>query len=72
MSKKQTRSVSRSNGGAPTTASNPAVSAPSARSSAYTTEFNPDYTPIVKGLKRIGTLAVTFLAILVVLSFFIH
>lgn len=32
-------------------------------------EFNPDYTEIKNDLKRIGTLASIFLAILIVLSF---
>jgi hypothetical protein len=33
-------------------------------------EFNPDYTDIKRELKRIGILAGSFLALLVVLSFF--
>lgn len=37
-----------------------------------TTEFNPDYSYVVKDLKRIGLLAGTFFVILIVLSFFIH
>jgi hypothetical protein len=32
--------------------------------------FNPDYTPIIQDLKRIGTLAGIFFVILIVLSFF--
>jgi hypothetical protein len=32
-------------------------------------EFNPDYTDVIKDLKRIGTLAITFFVILVALSF---
>jgi hypothetical protein len=36
-----------------------------------TMEFNPDYSYVVKDLKRIGTLAGTFFVILIVLSFFI-
>jgi len=35
------------------------------------TEFNPDYTQIKTGLKRIGVLAASFITILVVLSFFL-
>jgi len=35
-------------------------------------EFNPDYTNVKHDLKRIGTLAGTFFAILIVLSFFIR
>jgi hypothetical protein len=33
-------------------------------------EFNPDYSQIKRDLKRIGTLAGTFIIILVVLAFF--
>ncbi len=36
------------------------------------TEFNPDYTYIKRDLTRIGTIAVGFFVILVVLSFFLH
>jgi hypothetical protein len=34
-------------------------------------EFNPDYTSIIKDLKKIGIMAVSFISILVVLSFII-
>jgi hypothetical protein len=34
-------------------------------------EFNPDYTNVKKDLMRIGILAGTFFALLIVLSFFI-
>ncbi len=37
---------------------------------AKTTEFNPDYTIIKRDLKRIGLLAGTFFAILVILAIF--
>jgi len=40
-----------------------------ARPSRTEEEFNPDYTEIKNDLKRIGTLAGMFLAILIVLSF---
>ncbi len=33
--------------------------------------FNPDYSSVIKDLKRIGTLAGTFFIILIVLSFII-
>lgn len=36
------------------------------------TEFAPDYTNVKRDLKRIGTLAGAFFAILIVLSFFIR
>ena len=32
-------------------------------------EFNPDYTNVKRDLKRIGILAVSFFALLIVLSF---
>lgn len=35
-------------------------------------EFNPDYSYIIKDLKRIGSLAVFFLGVLVVLSFILR
>ena len=35
------------------------------------TEFNPDYTHVKRDLTRIGILAGTFFAVLVILSFFI-
>ena len=34
-------------------------------------EFNPDYSDIKKDLKNIGILAGSFLAILIILSFFL-
>ena len=34
-------------------------------------EFNPDYTMVKKDLARIGILAGTFFALLIVLSFFV-
>jgi hypothetical protein len=39
---------------------------------AYDREFNPDYTPVIKDLKRIGVLAGSFFVILVALSFFLR
>ena len=33
--------------------------------------FNPDYSPVIRDLKRIGILAGSFIAILIVLSFFL-
>ena len=40
-------------------------------SSATRTEFNPDYTYVKRDLGRIGVLAGSFFALLIVLSFFI-
>jgi hypothetical protein len=45
----------------------PAVAAPTSSQRG----FNPDYSYIVKDLKRIGILAAGFITILVVLSFFL-
>ncbi len=39
------------------------------RRTASAVEFNPDYSYVVKDLKRIGTLAGTFFVILIALSF---
>ena len=36
-----------------------------------TTEFNPDYTYVVKDLKRIGITFGSFIVVLVILSFFL-
>ena len=36
------------------------------------TEFNPDYTQVKRDLARIGLLAASFFAILIVLSFFLR
>lgn len=33
--------------------------------------FNPDYSNVIKDLKRIGTLAGTFFVIMIILSFFL-
>jgi hypothetical protein len=35
-------------------------------------EFNPDYSYVIKDLKRIGSLAVFFLTVLVALSFILR
>lgn len=35
-------------------------------------EFNPDYSYVIKDLRRIGVLAGTFILILVTLSFFLR
>ena len=44
---------------------------PSASNVNRATEFNPDYTYIKRDLGRIGMLAGSFFALLIVLSFFI-
>jgi len=43
----------------------------SVTNSAARTEFNPDYTHVKRDLSRIGVLAGSFFALLIVLSFFI-
>ena len=35
-------------------------------------EFNPDYSYVIKDLKRIGTLAGSFFVVLIILSFFLN
>jgi hypothetical protein len=35
-------------------------------------DFNPDYSPVIKDLKRIGSLAGVFFVILVALSFLLR
>lgn len=35
-------------------------------------DFNPDYNYVIKDLRRIGTLAGTFLLILIILSIFLR
>lgn len=35
-------------------------------------DFNPDYSPVIKDLKRIGILAGTFFMVLIGLSFFLR
>jgi len=85
MAKKQKRSVpsTRSAGPAapvaperpasatPTFAPRPVTTFASTRSS-YSQEFNPDYSLVVRDLKRIGILAGSFVVLLVVLSFFLR
>lgn len=48
----------------------PAFSGIQRKSAPTASEFNPDYSSVRRELRRIGTLAGIFLAILVVLSFF--
>ncbi len=67
MSKKSKRQRSRMTAPATTT---PVMENIPSRSSER--EFNPDYSYVIKDLKRIGVLAGTFFAILIVLSFIIR
>lgn len=67
MSKKQKRQVSSGS-------ASPAFTTEKTTTSRIgtTTEFNPDYSPVIKDLKRIGILAASFIGLLVVLSFFLR
>ena len=49
----------------------PAAS-PAVSRSSYSQEFNPDYHLVVQDLKKIGILAVSFISLLVILSFFLR
>lgn len=44
----------------------------SGKSAGYEREFNPDYSPVIKDLKRIGILASTFFVVLIALTFFLR
>ncbi len=48
------------------------VNRPVKASTTRTGEFNPDYTAVKKDLKTIGSLAGFFVAVLIVLSFFLR
>jgi hypothetical protein len=68
MSKKQYRKVK----------ANPSMETPIASTSTSTrtrsssAEFNPDYTYVKQDLKRIAIMAVSFIGVLVILSFFLR
>ena len=64
--KRQTRKVSQSEARVSTTAP------VSTSNGIYEREFNPDYSQTIKDLKRIGMLAGSFFAVLIVLSFFLR
>jgi hypothetical protein len=73
MSKKQKRQVSQhSVTSAPVATVVESASVPAARTRRTASEeFNPDYTPVISDLKRIAVLALSFTAVLVILSFII-
>lgn len=71
MAKKQRRSVSNTSRSEATAASQAVTYKPSG-SRTLNVEFNPDYSAVKKDLKQIGILAVSFISILVVLSFFLR
>ncbi len=68
MSKKQKRRISTAE------PVHEVIQKPATPTGRYTStgEFNPDYSPIIKDLKRIGILAGTFFVILIALSFFLR
>lgn len=76
MAKKSKRRVNRSSsrsasrGSASRGSAAPVTPVESSRS--FDRDFNPDYTHVISDLKRIGTLAASFLVILIILSFFLH
>jgi hypothetical protein len=67
MSKKRKRQMRTE-----TASRNPATPSLSGTTRSWRDDFNPDYTHVMKDLRRIGALAGTFLAILIVLSFFLR
>ena len=71
MSKKQKRRVAST---AQTAVRETPLKSQSAPPSRYSSsgEFNPDYSPVIKDLKRIGILAGSFFVVLIVLSFFLR
>ena len=70
MSKKTTRRQARQY---TPTAAEPRTASTSAGSRlADRFEFNPDYTPVIKDLKRIGVLAGTFFVVLIGLAFILR
>ena len=71
MSKKTKRQV-RKPTGAPAPAVAPTPIASTNGSRPVDRDFNPDYSPVIKDLRRIGTLAGSFFVILIVLSFFLR
>ncbi|HSV86357.1 MAG TPA: hypothetical protein VLH85_07270 [Levilinea sp.] len=50
----------------------PNTSTPAPSRPALSSEFNPDYTKTIQDLKKIGIMAVSFISILVALSFFLN
>jgi hypothetical protein len=74
MSKKYKRQVRKAaSAGTEDRPAVPTTSTMASRSqSTSQTAFNPDYSYVVKDLRRIGILAGTFISILVILSFFLR
>lgn len=73
MAKKTKRQTSRSDSSAaPLVDSTSRVSTPASSARPIEKEFNPDYSYVVKDLKRIGTLAGIFFSVLLILSIFLR
>jgi hypothetical protein len=74
MSKKYKRQVRKvaANGSVPRPAASTPTATPSRSQGTSQTAFNPDYSYVVKDLRRIGLLAGTFISILVILTFFLR
>jgi hypothetical protein len=53
-------------------AKNRRITRRSVSSTPAATEFNPDYSEVKHDLKRIGILAGSFFAVLIILSFFLR
>lgn len=68
MAKKQYRKVKTTT--SKTDMAETVMNSPRARLSS--TDFNPDYTYVKQDLKRIGILAVSFIGVLLVLTFFLR
>jgi hypothetical protein len=72
MSKKRKRQIRVDNARKSVASQSPASPSLSGTTRSWRDDFNPDYTYVIKDLRRIGTLAGTFLLILIVLSFFLR
>ncbi len=66
---KKSRSTSKRQTRATTSRSSQVAVSAASSSRSLDRDFNPDYTPVIQDLKRIGTLAGMFFIVLVALSF---
>jgi hypothetical protein len=70
MSKKTKRQIRKPAGSPAPVAADSITSTNGSRP--FDRDFNPDYTPVIKDLRRIGMLAGSFFVILIVLAFFLR
>jgi hypothetical protein len=73
--KKQTRSIPAPRSDAAVIPAAQATVGPAAASGgarSYDTDFNPDYSDTIRDLRRIGMLAGSFFALLIILAFIFH